>query len=340
MEFNILLVDDDPGLIRVMAGMLTGLGQFRFATNGEAALQMVHDWQPDLLILDAELPGMSGFQICEKIKSDPLLRDIPIIFVTSHCDRDFEVKALEIGASDFIAKPVNDALMLARVKTQLRLKRLTDDLRRSATKDVVTKLPNRLSFEEALTKEWARSLHSGQEISLLMVELDHLDLFTARYGHGAVDQAMRKVARALSQTCDHPANFLARFDRSTFALLMPESARDVAERRAHRAIDAVEKLAIAHETSPISTHLTCSAGFSVYDRASERWVEPLDGLGLAEIPDCDSADLRRCASGALERARRTGGAQAWWLEIGRDSAHTKAHEFSPFSRPMPLRDAA
>jgi diguanylate cyclase (GGDEF)-like protein len=340
MEYNILLVDDDPGLIRVMARMLAGLGQFRFATTGEGALQLVRDWEPDLLILDAELPGMSGFQICEKIKSDPTLRDIPIIFVTSHNDHDFEVKALEIGASDFIAKPVNDALMLARVKTQLRLKRLTDDLRRSATKDLVTRLPNRLSFEETLSKEWARNLRSGNEISLLMVELDHLEPYTERYGHGMVDQTMRKVAQALGRTIDHPANYLARFDRSTFAFILPETGREGAEQRAHAAIDAIENLGIDHQTSPTSGHVTCSVGLAMYDKASRCWVDPLNAGGLAEIPECDSADLRHCAQSALEQARRSGGGQSWWLDIGRNRSSKHAQEISPHSRPMPLRAAA
>ena len=340
MEHNILLVDDDPGLIRVMAKMLAGLGQFRFATEGESALRLVQDWRPDLLILDAELPGMSGFQICEKVKSDPSLRDIPIIFVTSHSDHDFEVRGLEIGAADFIAKPVNEALVQARVKTQLRIKRLTDDLRRSATKDQVTRLPNRLSFEETLSKEWARNLRSGSEIGLLMIEVDHLDAYTERYGHAMVDQTMRKVAGALNRTCDHPAHFLARFDRSTFALLMPDADRSSAEARAHVVIDAVEKLAIEHQTSPVSTHVTCSVGLSLYDRASDGWVEPLQGSGLAEFPACDSNDLRHCALGAQERARRSGGGQSWWLDISRDSSSMRAQEISPFSRPVPLQAAA
>jgi diguanylate cyclase (GGDEF)-like protein len=340
MEHNILLVDDDPGLIRVMASMLSGLGQFRFATEGESAMRLVRDWQPDLLILDAELPGMSGFQICEKVKSDPSLRDIPIIFVTSHSDRDFEVKGLEIGAADFIAKPVNAALVLARVKTQLRIKRLTDDLRRSATKDLVTRLPNRVSFEEILTKEWARNLRSGNEIGLLMVEVDHLDAYTDRYGHTMVDQTMRKVANALNRTCDHPANHVARFDRSTFAMLMPESDRDAAEARAHGVIGAVEKLAIEHQVSPVSMHVTCSVGLSVYDRSSRCWVEPLPGSEIAQIPACDSADLRHCALGALERARHSGGGQAWWLDIGRESSSKQAQEISPFVHSLPLRAMA
>ena len=340
MEHNILLVDDDPGLIRVMAKMLAGLGQFRFATEGESAMRLVRDWQPDLLILDAELPGMSGFQICEQVKSDPSLRDIPIVFVTSHADHAFEVRALEIGAADFIAKPVNEALVLARVKTQLRIKRLTDDLRRSATKDVVTRLPNRLSFEETLSKEWARNLRSGGEMGLLMIEVDHLEAYTERYDHTMVDQTMRKVAGALNRSCDHPAQYLARFDRSTLALLMPDADRSTVEARAHLAIDIIEKLAIEHQTSPTSMHVTASVGLSVYDQASEAWVQPLEGSGLAEIPACDSADLRHCALAALERARRSGGGQSWWMDIGRDSSSMRAQEISPFSRPVPLQAVA
>lgn len=337
MEHNILLVDDDPGLIRVMARMLAGLGQFRFATHGEAALQQARDWRPDLMILDAEMPGMSGFQVCEAMKADPALRDVPIIFVTSHTDHDFEVKGLELGAVDFIAKPVNEALVLARVKTQLRIKRLTDELRGMATKDLVTKLPNRFSFEEHLEKEWMRGLRSGAAISLMMVEVDHLDLYTERYGHQMVDKCMRRVAKALQSICEGPADLLARFDRNTFALLLPETTHEVAEQRAHQVMDAVEGLAINHDTSPTSRHLTTTVGISAYDASSESWVAPLGADGVGEIPACDAADLRRCALVAVQAARASGRAQSWWTHIAPETAVLQPCEISLMSRPMPLQ---
>lgn len=329
MEHNILLVDDDPGLIRVMASVLAGLGQFRFATDGELALRLIDEWQPDLLILDAELPGMSGFQICEKIKSDPALKDVPIIFVTSHSDHDFEIKGLEIGASDFIAKPVNAPLLVARVKTQLRIKRMADELRRSATKDAVTKLPNRLSFEEALTKEWARGLLYGTEMALLMIEVDHLDTFAERHGHNQVDQVMRKVAHTLGRTCDHPAEYLSRFDRSTFALLMPDAGLQRAELRANAVMSLVEKLGIEHGGSPISMHVTASVGISAYHRGCQAWTAPLEPSGVQEIPACDAADMRLCAMSALEQARGQKGAQAWVMDVSSDSSKNLALEIPP-----------
>jgi diguanylate cyclase (GGDEF)-like protein len=340
MEHNILLVDDDPGLIRVMARMLAGLGQFRFATHGEAALQQARDWQPDLMILDAEMPGMSGFQVCEAMKADPALRDVPVIFVTSHTDHDFEVKGLELGAVDFIAKPVNEALVVARVRTQLRIKRLTDELRRVASKDLATKLPNRLRFEETLSMEWARGLRAGSAISLLMVEVDHLDLYTERYGHRMVDKCLRQLAQALQEGSDRPADVLARYDNNTFALLLPETTHEQAEQRAHLVMDAVERLAIDHETSPTARHVTTSIGISVYDATSDCWVAPLDADGLGELPMCDSADLTRCAMAALSAARKSGRAQSWWADISVGSSGIQVREVSPHSRPAPLQAVA
>src|SRR5713101_5088552 len=106
MESNILLVDDNPAMIRLMGRLLSGHGQLRCAMTGQAALELARDLPPDLMLLDAEMPGMSGYQVCEAIKADPELHNVPIIFVTSHTDVEFELKALELGAVDFIAKPI------------------------------------------------------------------------------------------------------------------------------------------------------------------------------------------------------------------------------------------
>ena len=340
MEHNILLVDDDPGLIRVMARMLAGLGQFRFATSGEAALQQARDWQPDLMVLDAELPGLSGFQVCETMKADPVLRDVPIIFVTSHSDHDFEIKGLGLGAVDFIAKPVNEALVLARVKTQLRIKRLTDDLRRNATKDRTTKLANQASFDETLHREWARGLRAGTPTSLLLIGLDHMDAYGERYGHQMVDKTLRCVSQTLQQTCTHPAECLARVDHYTFAMLMPGSDHQRGEERTHAVLDAIEHLGINHDASPTSGHVTASIGLSIYDSASDSWVEPLSMDGVGVLPDCDEQDLYRSALGALNAARLAGHAQSWWADAGLDDAQARAQEVSPHSRPAPLQAVA
>jgi diguanylate cyclase (GGDEF)-like protein len=340
MDHNILLVDDDPGLIRVLARMLSGLGQLRFATSGEAALQQASDWVPDLVLLDAELPGLSGFQVCEAMKADPVLRDVPIIFVTSHTDHDFEVKGLALGAADFIAKPVNETLVIARVKTQLRMKALTDELRRNATKDSLTGLANHVALEEELGREWARGWRAGAPVSLLLIELDHMDAFVQRYGEHKAESALCAISQAVQRTCADPADFLARLDRNTLALLLPGRSRDAGEQRAHQLLDAIEQLAIDHDVSPTSRHVTASIGLSVFDQASRCWVLPADRSTVATEATGGANDLYRSALGALDAARKGGHAQSWWADFAPDGGSLQTEEVSPHSRPAPLLYAA
>ena len=85
---NILLVDDDPLMIHRMSRILSDVAELRFATDGESALRLARDEPPDLILLDAEMPGMSGFQVCESLKADPDLAEVAIIFVTSHSETE------------------------------------------------------------------------------------------------------------------------------------------------------------------------------------------------------------------------------------------------------------
>ncbi len=120
VEPSILIVDDDPGTIQVLGRMLAGLGRLRFATGGEDALRLAREAVPDLLLLDDKMPGMSGFAVCQAMKADPLLVRVPVIFVTSHREADFEVQALRLGAVDFIAKPMVAEQLRSRVRARLR----------------------------------------------------------------------------------------------------------------------------------------------------------------------------------------------------------------------------
>ena len=98
MNHNILIVDDDPGSIQIMGRILSGVGQLRFATTGEDALRLARESAPDLMLLDAEMPGMTGIQAFEALKAEPKLADVPVIFVTSHSEAEFEVAVFDKGA--------------------------------------------------------------------------------------------------------------------------------------------------------------------------------------------------------------------------------------------------
>lgn len=116
-DARLLLVDDDPFAIQVMGRMLSQYPNQRFATSGEVALRLARELTPDLILLDAEMPGMTGFEVCDLLKADPDLAHVPVIFVTSHNNPAAKTAALRKGASDFIVKP----LVAARLRTAVRV---------------------------------------------------------------------------------------------------------------------------------------------------------------------------------------------------------------------------
>lgn len=317
MNDNILLVDDDPATIQLLGRMLADVGDLRFATSGEDALRLAHESAPDLVLLDAELPGMSGFQILEELKADPALAEVPVIFVTSHSGPEFEVAGFELGAADFIAKPVSAPLVVARVKTQLRIKHIADELRRIATMDVLTGVANRRGFDIALAHEWRRARRVGDPLAVLMIDVDHFKSFNDRYGHPAGDVCLRAIAQALVGASPRPADLVARYGGEEFVVLLPQTPRMGAEYVAHGILDVVEALAIRHDASLTARHVTVSVGIACYDDASECWVAPSANSRGADLttPNSSPVDLVSAADKALYHAKRSGRAQAMLLDI-------------------------
>jgi CheY-like chemotaxis protein len=123
---RLLVVDDQPINIQVMYQAFGSDYQVFMATSGEQALTICNNNPPDLILLDIVMPGMDGFEVCKRLKSDEATSHIPIIFVTAHTDAAQETRGLSLGAVDFIAKPVSPPIVLARVRTHLALKATAD----------------------------------------------------------------------------------------------------------------------------------------------------------------------------------------------------------------------
>jgi putative two-component system response regulator len=127
---TVLVVDDTPDNLSLMSGLLKDRYKVKVANNGEKAIKIAQGTeQPDLILLDIMMPGLSGYEVCEVLKKDPATRDIPIIFLTAMTATDDEKKGLELGAVDFITKPVNPPIVMARVATQLQVKAAADFLK-------------------------------------------------------------------------------------------------------------------------------------------------------------------------------------------------------------------
>jgi phosphoserine phosphatase RsbU/P len=120
---TLLVVDDAPTNIQVVQSILKDEYKIRVATSGEKALELVKSQpHPDLILLDVMMPGLDGYQVCERLKADPETRDIPVIFLTGRTEVDDETKGLELGALDYIRKPFSPAIVKARIRTQLLIR--------------------------------------------------------------------------------------------------------------------------------------------------------------------------------------------------------------------------
>ncbi|MET0517287.1 MAG: response regulator [Burkholderiaceae bacterium] len=147
---RLLIVDDDFASIHLLRRSLAALGELHFAKSGEEALGLAHQLRPDLILLDAHMPGIDGFDVCRSLKSEPAFRHVPIVFITRFSDPRYETRALDIGAADFIAKPFTEAVLQARVRNLLAAKRSTDAELRAALRDAGEHGHERLATETGL----------------------------------------------------------------------------------------------------------------------------------------------------------------------------------------------
>jgi adenylate cyclase len=130
---RILVVDDTPANVKLLEDLLGFHGyQVEAATSGEEALAAIRERMPDLILLDVLMPGMSGYDVCRAVRSDPSLAMLPVVMVTALEDREERVKGLDAGADDFLSKPVNPPELLARVRSLLRIKHLYDTVQKQA----------------------------------------------------------------------------------------------------------------------------------------------------------------------------------------------------------------
>ncbi|WP_431477491.1 diguanylate cyclase domain-containing protein [Massilia eburnea] len=287
---RLLIVDDAMENIQILNHVLGEEHEVLFAMNGEKALELAHQHHPDLMLLDAVMPGMDGYEVCAALRASSDVRDIPIIFVTALTTPEDETRALEAGAVDFITKPFNVAVVRARVRTHLTLKRQSDAMREMTLTDALTGIANRRSFNEAIENEWRRCARSSTPLSVIMIDIDHFKLYNDAYGHQAGDACLQQVADTMLQCAGRSPDLLARYGGEEFVILLPQVDAAGAATVAERILASVRALAIPHRMSSAGDTVTVS-------------------LGVATLMPDQGADheaLVRCADNALYRAKKDG----------------------------------
>lgn len=287
----ILIVDDQPENVKVLVQALEDLYELRVALNGPSALQFaLATIPPDLILLDVVMPGMDGYEVCRRLKSDDKTRDIPVVFVTSLSDLEDETKGLELGAIDYITKPVRPPIVRVRVRNHLALKRKSDLLEELASIDGLTCLANRRRFDDTLDKEWRRAARSGNPISLAMIDLDYFKAYNDHCGHVAGDDCLRLIADTLQNSMRRGGDLVARYGGEEFVVLLPDTDVDGMLEVARVMRGRIEALSIKHPHSKVAERVTVSIGVAA----------------IVPSPDSSPETLVKAADEALYEAKKSG----------------------------------
>jgi len=282
----VVLADDDPS-IRLMIRHVLESEEFDIveAADGIEAIKAVEKHHPALVLLDAVMPGIDGFTTCKQIK-DKGHTDIPVMMITGLDDDASVERAYDVGAIDFITKPIKWAVLKHRVKSVVSTVVAERKVELLAYRDTLTSLPNRLLFADRLEHSIDRSARHRESLALLLIDMDDFKLVNDSFGHDAGDKLIKAVGDLLSRSLRR-ADTVARLGGDEFAVIV-------------ESIDGVDDaISIADNLSTILEHNV---------RLDEQETFTGASIGIALYPDDgeDARTLLKNADTALFRAKENG----------------------------------
>ncbi|MBN3895345.1 MAG: PleD family two-component system response regulator [Nostoc sp. NOS(2021)] len=266
----VLIVDDEPFIRLILRHFLEREGyQIVEAQNGIEALTLFSQLHPDIVLLDAIMPDMDGFECCTQLQHLDFSKHTPVLMITGLEDQESVDRAFEVGAMDYVNKPIHWPVLRQRVKRliqqsqlQQKLEAVNLELQRLVTTDGLTQIANRRGFEEYFNQEWQRLKRDQRSLSLILCDVDFFKLYNDTYGHRVGDRCLQEIAKVIKDIIKRPGDLVARYGGEEFAVILPNTDTHGATNVADKICHAVRTLAIPHKNSQVSPHVTISVGFT------------------------------------------------------------------------------
>ena len=290
-----LVIEDSRSTLKLLCEHIK---KMRFtpipADTGAIGIDLFLKERPDLVLLDIILPDLDGFEVARQIRQMESPGDwTPIIFLSSlNKDKDIE-EGIAAGGDDYLLKPISEVVLAAKMRAMQRIIQMrqsllvltrkldsaNQELKRLTSLDGLTGIPNRRHFDEVLDREWRRAMRQGDELSILMCDIDFFKLYNDTFGHQAGDECLCKVAQALTATMDRGGDLLARYGGEEFVAVLPGTSLSGASHVAAQMRKAINELALEHPGSPVG-HVTAS--FGVASAVAMPETNPQNIVGAAD----------------------------------------------------------
>jgi two-component system cell cycle response regulator len=292
---HVLIVDDRPSSHERLSSALSHYHRVEVEADPQKALILAAEGLFDLVLVSLDLEGYDGLRLCSQLQSLERTRKIPVLLIAQPDDRGRVLRGLDIGASDFLLRPVDRNELVARVRTQVRRKRFSERLRDSvqaslelAVTDALTGLHNRRYLDSHLAALFNEAVVRGRQMSILLLDIDRFKAINDGYGHDAGDEVLREFAsrvRAHTRGID----VVARFGGEEVVVLVPDTPQDGARAVAERIREQVEATPFPIGRGARSVPVTVSIG-----------------VAARQAGDQSGADILKRADVALYRAKEQG----------------------------------
>ncbi len=256
---TILVIEDDAGTRALHQRLVQSAGfHVLVAEDGKRGIALAEEFEPNVILLDVGLPQVNGFEVCRHLKNQLSTADIPVVFVTGESADPETIKlGFDAGADDFLTKPVNSALLIARLRVILQQQALRDAYRQLATRDALTGLTNRRQMFFGITEALMRSKRDGTPTTLIMADLDRFKSINDRWGHDFGDEVLVTYSRVLQRSASR-LDTAGRIGGEEFALVMGDTTREAGVREANRIREVFSS--IVFDAAGDSKQFTCSFG--------------------------------------------------------------------------------
>jgi len=276
---KVLIVDDSKALRMVAAECIKTMGhEISQAENGQQAIEYVFENDVDLVIMDVEMPGKSGFETTMKIRAMEGHDWFPIVFITAKIDDDSFAKGILAGGDAYLHKPINqlrlqwtitamERIYSMRQKLQVTQKDLlvaNEELKRLSLYDQLTGLANRRNFDETLHSQFMLAKRKKLPLTLLMCDIDYFKLYNDLYGHQKGDNCLAKIAKTFESITNRPTDKACRYGGEEFALILSETDLQGGLCIAEKLRQAVVDQDIQHQDSKVASCVTLSLGLVTY----------------------------------------------------------------------------